>query len=283
MHVFIAGGTGVIGRRLVPLLIDAGHTVTGTARTDDDAHRLRSVGGDPVAVDVFDHDLLVKAVEAAQPDAIVHQLTALAARSSEDNADLRVHGTRNLVDAALAAGTRRIVAQSIAWAYVPGDGPAVETDPLDTVAGQPRSITVNGVMSLEAAVADLPEPVVLRYGTLYGPGTWYARDGYMAEQARAGALPADDAMTSFLHVDDAAGACRAALEWQPCTANVCDDEPAPASDWVPEFARRVGATAPAPQRGRPGWARGADNRFARESLGWSPRFPTWRDGFRTGL
>ncbi len=131
MHIFIAGGTGVIGRRLVPLLVDRGHTVTGTVRTEVDARRLRSLGGDPVVVDVFDHDLLVQAVRAARPDAIVHQLTALSARSTEANAALRVKGTRHLVDAALASGTRRIVAQSIAWAYGPGSTPAVETEPLD--------------------------------------------------------------------------------------------------------------------------------------------------------
>ncbi len=142
---------------------------------------------------------------------------------------------------------------------------------------------MNGVISLETTVAELPEPVVLRYGTLYGPGTWYAHEGFMAEQARAGRLAADESVTSFLHVEDAAAACCAALDWEPCTANVCDDEPASASEWVPEFARCVGAPAPAPQLGRPGWARGADNDFARHALGWSPRSPTWRQGFKTGL
>ena len=283
MRVFVAGGTGVIGRRLLPMLVSAGHTVTGIARTDDVARRLRSLGGEPFIVDVFDHDVLVEAVRIARPDAIVHQLTALSARNFEANAALRVRGTRNLVDAALAAGTRRIVAQSIAWAYVPGGAPAFETEPLDLSADEPRSRTVNGVASLEAAVAELAEPVVLRYGILYGPETWYARDGSVADQVRAGTLPADASVTSFLHVDDAAAACCLALEWEPCTANVCDDEPAAAAEWVPEFARAVGAPEPTVQGDRPAWARGADNQFARQMLGWTPRFLTWRVGFWTGL
>jgi nucleoside-diphosphate-sugar epimerase len=283
MHVFVAGGTGVIGRQLVPMLVSAGHTVTGTARTDATARRLRSLGGDPAAVDVSDHNVLVKAVQAARPDVIVHQLTALSDRSLEANAALWIHGTRNLVDAAHAANTRRIVAQSIAFAYAPGDAPAVETDPLDIDADEPRAVTVDAVTSLETTVAELDEPVVLRYGILYGPDTWYATDGYMADQARAGALPADESVTSFVHIEDAAAACFAALDWKPGTVNVCDDEPAIASRWLPEFARRVGAPEPTPQAGRPGWARGADNHLALQTLGWSPRFPTWRDGFRTGL
>ena len=259
MRVFLAGGTGVIGRRLLPMLVNAGHTVTGTARRDDGARRLQALGGEPIVVDVLDHDVLVEAVQAARPDAVVHQLTALS------------------------AGTRRIVAQSIAWAYVPGEAPAVETESLDLNADEPRSRTVNGVASLEAAVAELPEPVVLRYGILYGPETWYARDGFVADQVRAGGVPADESVTSFVHVEDAAAACCYALEWQPCTANVCDDDPAAAAEWVPEFARAVDAPAPTVQSGRPGWARGADNHFARQTLGWTPRFITWRDGFRMEL
>jgi nucleoside-diphosphate-sugar epimerase len=283
MHVFIAGGTGVIGRRLVPLLVAAGHRVTGSARTVDGARRLRSLGAAPVVVDVFDRDALITAVRAARPDAAVHQLTALSGGSSVANADMRVRGTRYLVDAALAAGTRRIVAQSIAWAYAPGPSPATECDALDPDPAEPRSITVNGVRALETTAAELPEAVVLRYGTLYGPGTWYAHDGSVAEQARTGELVADESITSFLHVADAAAACCLALEWPTGTVNVCDDEPAPGSDWAPAFARSVGAPPPQPQPGRPGWARGADNRFARRSLGWSPQFPSWRLGSHNGL
>jgi nucleoside-diphosphate-sugar epimerase len=281
VNVFVAGGTGVIGRHLVPLLVTAGHVVTGTARTDEDARRLRALGGEPVAVDVFDRDLLVKTVSAVRPDIIVHQLTALSARSSQANAELRVHGTRNLVDAALAAGTGRILAQSIAWAYAPGDGPAVEPDPLDITADEPRATTVHGVAALEATVAELAEPVLLRYGTLYGRGTWYAPDGYVADKARAGTLPADNSVTSFVHVEDAAAACVAALDWEPGPVNVCDDEPAAGTDWTPEFARCVGAPEPTTTSGRPEWARGASNRLARQARGWTPRFPSWREGFQT--
>jgi nucleoside-diphosphate-sugar epimerase len=283
VRVFVAGATGVIGRQLVPTLVAVGHAVGAVARTDGAAAWLRSVGAEPVVVDVYDRDVLIAAVRAARPDAVVHQLTDLSTRSSAANAALRVTGTRNLVDAAHAAGVRRIVAQSISWVYAPGDRPALESDPLDVDADEPRRTTVEGVRSLEDAVAEVAEPVVLRYGTLYGPGTWYSVDGSVADQLRAGALTADASVSSFVHVVDAAAAAIDALEWPPATINLCDDEPAPATAWMPELARRLGAPAPVVATGRPGWARGADNGFAREHRSWKPRVSSWREGFRDAL
>ncbi|WIX98842.1 NAD(P)-dependent oxidoreductase [Amycolatopsis mongoliensis] len=189
-------------------------------------------------------------------------------------------GTRNLVDAAKAAGVRRIVAQSISWAYEPGDGPATEDTPLDRHGAPDRLATVRGIESLETAVAELPEWVVLRYGTLYGPGTWYERGALVAEQAQAGTLPATADVSSFVHVDDAASAAVAALDWPAGAVNVCDDEPAPGHEWVPVFCAAVGAPAPARvDAARTGWARGADNTRARTELGWVPSRSSWRDGF----
>jgi nucleoside-diphosphate-sugar epimerase len=139
---------------------------------------------------------------------------------------------------------------------------------------------VRGVAALEAAVREAPEWVVLRYGMFYGPDTWFAPAGLRAADAKAGTLVADGDVTSFLHVDDAAAAATAALEWPSGAVNVCDDEPAAARDWVPAFCASVGAPAPpvsdAPRRA---WARGADNRRARDQLGWRPRHPSWRHGF----
>ena len=177
MRIVIAGGTGVIGRRLVPELLAAGHGVTGVARTDGAAAWLPSVGADPVVVDVLDRARLVEAVRAARPDAVVHQLTDLSARSSAANAALRVNGTRNLVDAALAAGVRRVVAQSIAFIYAPGRKPYKEGDPLDSSEAQ--RVTIAGVVALEDAVLHTPgiAGVVLRYGRLYGSGTWFDKPG----------------------------------------------------------------------------------------------------------
>jgi nucleoside-diphosphate-sugar epimerase len=181
LRILLAGATGAIGKRLTPLLLEAGHTVVGTTRSAAKAEDLRRQGVEPVVVDVFDADALSRAVVSARPEIVIHQLTDLPAgiepsRMAEaivGNARIRDEGTRNLVRAALAAGSRRLVAQSIAWAYAAGPRPYTEDAPLDDHAEGGRAITVNGVISLERQiVGSRPlEGVVLRYGRLYGPGT----------------------------------------------------------------------------------------------------------------
>jgi nucleoside-diphosphate-sugar epimerase len=276
-RVFVAGATGVIGRLLVPLLLGGGHEVV--AMTRGDGSGLRSLGARPVSADAFDREAVHAAVAEARPDALVHQLTDLRGGSTATNAALRREGTRNLVDAARAAGVRRIVAQSIAWAYAPGEHPAREDEPLDLSAEEPRRTTVLGVDALETAVRELPEWVVLRYGLLYGPATFYAPDGAQADAARAGTLVAGADVSSFVHAEDAARAAAFALEWPPGAVNVCDDDPAPASEWVPAFCAAVGAPAPpAGSAPRTPWARGADNARSRE-LGWAPARDWRRDGW----
>jgi nucleoside-diphosphate-sugar epimerase len=281
MRIFVAGATGVIGRRLVPLLLQEGHEVAAMTRRADAAAGLRALGAQPVVADALDREGILAAVPAARPDVVIHQLTDLAAGSSETNAALRIAGTRNLVDAAQAAGAGRVIAQSIAWAYTPGDAPAGEDEALDTAAPPPRETTIRGVGALESAVREAPEWVVLRYGQLYGRGTWFAADGLRAEEARAGRLTANADVSSFVHVEDAAVAAVDALAWPSGAVNVCDDEPAPGQAWVPAFCRAVGAApSPASDAPRTPWARGAANRHARRELGWTPRHPSWRDGFR---
>ena len=173
------------------------------------------------------------------------------------------------------------MAQSIAWAYEAGETPAGEDVPLDLGSSGSRLRTVQGVAALEEAVREVPEWVVLRYGLLYGPGTWYARGGLMADSAACGELAADGDVSSFVHVDDAAGAAADALSWPTGFVNVCDDVPAAAREWVPAFCRAVGVSSvPAASGGeRQGWARGASNELARKSLHWTPAWPSWRDGF----
>jgi len=283
MRIFLAGATGVIGRRVVPRLIGRRHQVTGLVRRPEDAAWLRGLGAGAVVGDVFDRDMVLRAVGLAAPDVVMHQLTDLKGGNFLANSVMRTAGTRHLVDAAVAAGVRRVVAQSIAWAYEPGDVPAGEGVPLDLGASDSRLRTVQGVAALEAAVRAAPEWVVLRYGLLYGPGTWYARDGLMAERAACGELAADGDVASFVHADDAAGAAVDALEWPTGAVNVCDDVPAAGGDWVPAFCRAVGAPDPglSPAAGRNGWARGASNEYARKVLNWTPAYPSWREGFAT--
>ncbi len=280
MRIFLAGASGAVGRRVVPALLGAGHSVVGLTRNPASAGKIEALGATAVLGDVYDAAALAQAVAAARPDVVVHQLTDLGAGDRAANAKVRVIGTRNLVDAAKAAGVRRIVAQSISWAYEPGTGPATEDTPLDHHGVPERLATVGGIESLETAVAELPEWVVLRYGTLYGPGTWYEPGALMADQARAGTLPANADISSFVHVDDAASAALAALDWPRGAINICDDEPAPGFEWVPVFCAAVGAPEPA-RAGteRTGWARGADNTLARKELGWVPSRLSWREGF----
>jgi len=185
MKVFVAGATGVIGRPLVGLLRAAGHEVTGTTRSADKLAEIKKLGAKGVVVDAFDADKLKWAIVAANPDVVIHQLTDLPdvsdparmAAVREKNSRLRIEGTRNLMDAAKAAGVRRVIAQSIAFVYAPGEGARKETDPLDATEAQ--RVTIEGVKGLEQAVLSTPgiDGIVLRYGRLYGPGTWFDKPG----------------------------------------------------------------------------------------------------------
>ena len=209
MKIFLAGATGAIGKRLVPLLLKAGHRVTGTTRSAAKAEALRAAGVEPVVVDVFDAQGLSRAVLAARPDIVVHQLTDLPpgldprqmTEGTQRNARMRREGTKNLVVATLGSTALRLVAQSIAWMYAPGPQPHSEDDPLDVHAQGTRSITAAGVATLEQLTLFSPpiEGVVLRYGHLYGPGT--------------GADATTEA--AALHVDAAAWAAVLAIE-KPC-------------------------------------------------------------------
>lgn len=179
--IFLAGASGAIGRRLVPLLRKAEYRVHGTTRSEAKVAMLRTLGAEPVVVDVFDAAALTRAVVSARPDVVIHQLTDLPrdlepsqmAEAIVRNARIREAGTRNLVAAAIAAGARRLVAQGIIWAYAPGPEPHAETDALDAEAAGDRGITMRGVIALERLTLTSPplEGVVLRYGWLYGPGT----------------------------------------------------------------------------------------------------------------
>jgi len=184
MRIFLAGATGVIGRRLALLLREAGHQVTGTTRNAAKAPLLQALGVTPRVVDVFDAEALARAVASAGPDVVIHQLTDLPsapgtpgyAAGQQANRRLRIEGTHNLMQAAAMARVPRVVAQSIAFAYAPGEGLRSENDPLEVRAEPPRKWTVEGIVALEREVLRTAgiTGIVLRYGYLYGTGTWYA-------------------------------------------------------------------------------------------------------------
>lgn len=271
MRIFLAGGSGVIGSRLIPVLAEAGHDISATTRRAENIDYLRGRGARPLVVDVYDAPRLTAAVADAAPDLILHELTDLSDYDTEANARLRRAGTANLVAAAQAADVGRMMVQSIAWAYEGGGTPAVEDDPIQ--AGSP-------IEAMEDLVCRLPHATVLRYGMLYGPDTWYAPGARMANAVTAGLVPATPAITSFVHIDDVIAATVQAIEWPDGAYNVVDDEPAPAAAWLPVYAAGLGAPAPTiadlPE-GAP-LGRGASNAKAR-AAGWTPAYPTWREGF----
>jgi nucleoside-diphosphate-sugar epimerase len=303
MRVFLAGATGVIGSPLVPQLLQAGHEVTAMTRSVLRAAQLEAVGADPVVCDVFDADGVRAAMAAASPEAVIHQLTALPPRLDWANLDLfdennrvRTEGTRVLVDAALATGARRVVAQSIAFAYAPtGDRVKDEDAALFTDAPPPVSGLVAAIVEHEQRVTGTAgvEGLVLRYGMLYGPGTYHDRRGSTAADIIAARVPLIEGATgmySWLHVADAASAAVAALErGAPGIYNVVDDEPAPQPEWLPVLARALHADPPAaaemlPPPDTPEMSlRGASNAKAKRELGWRPRYASWREGFAASL
>lgn len=283
MKVFVAGSTGAVGRLLVPKLIRAGHEVIALTRNLQRIQVVQSMGVRALVADVFDREAVMAAVREARPDAVIHQLTALSAMDFAENARIRKEGTRNLVDAALAAGVKRIVAQSISFAYEPGGRPASEDVPLDVNAPEPRKRTVDGVVALEQTAMEMPEHVILRYGAFYGPGTWRDRDGLIAEQVLRKEVPATDGISSFIHVEDAANAALLALDWPSGPVNIVDDEPAAGTQWLPVYASALGAPKPEYKPGCERGERGASNAKARREYGWEPLYPTWRSGFARSL
>jgi nucleoside-diphosphate-sugar epimerase len=300
MRVFIAGASGALGRRLVPVLLDAGHEVIGTYNSPENAELLRRLGAKPLRLDVTDARAVRAAVLENRPDAIAHEATALAnlkwSRSFDKvfakTNELRTKGTDALLAAAHEANVQRFVAQSFAsYRYVREGGPVkTEADPLD------QNVPANALESW-AAMSHLEEAVVgaggivLRYGAFYGA----ANDG-LVEPIRKRQYPiiGDGAgMTSWIHLDDAASATARALEQDgPAIYNIVDDEPAAVRDWLPVAVRALGAERP---RHFPVWAarlmageaavvmgteaRGASNAKAKRELGWTLKYPSWREGF----
>jgi nucleoside-diphosphate-sugar epimerase len=305
MHIFLAGATGALGRALIPRLLEDGHTVTGTTRSPEKADALRALGATPAVVDGLDRDGVIAAVAAARPDAIVHQMTSLAGlsdirkieRSFAMTNRLRTEGTDHLLAAARLAGVDRFVAQSYAgWPFARSGGPVkTEDDPLDPAPPAQLRATLEAIRHVESTVTQAGG-VVLRYGGFYGPGTGIAPGGDQWDAVRARKFPIvgdGGGVWSFVHIDDAAAATVAALEhWTPGEIyNVVDDDPAPVRDWLPALASSIGARPP---RHVPRFVgrllgehvvammceiRGASNAKARAVLGWSPAWPTWREGF----
>lgn len=313
MKIFIAGASGAIGSQLVPQLVARGHEVVGTTRSAAKTGALRALGAEPVIVDALDPDSVADAVAKAEPEVVVHQLTALSGppdfrhvkRMAAATNRLRTEGTDHLLAAARAVGVRKFVAQSnSSWMERTG-GPAADEN--GRIEPNPPADAEEGVAALrhlEKAVTGITwaEGIALRYGGFYGPGTGIeaAPDAVMAELIRKRKFPivgGGAGVWSLVHITDAASATVAVIErGLPGIYHVADDEPAAVRDWLPELARALGAKPP---RRIPAWlvrllageaavnmmtqARGISSEKTKRELGWTPRYPSWRTGFTEGL
>ena len=310
MKVFVAGASGAIGRQLVPMLVEAGHEVVGTTRSEEKQAALFELGARPMLLDVLDADAVGSAVSEASPDVIVHQATALAGnldlrhfdRAFAQTNRLRTEGTDHLLSAARAAGVRRFVAQSFAgWPFARTGGLVKsEDEPLDPnpPAGAREGLAAIRYVERAVTEADWIEGIVLRYGGFYGPGTSLQVDppGEQTKMILERKLPIvgnGAGMWSLIHIVDAAAATLQAIErGRRGVYNVVDDEPTPAADLLPGIAATLGAKPP---WRIPRWigrlaageqavlmmteSRGASNEKAKRELEWQPRYPSWRQGF----
>jgi nucleoside-diphosphate-sugar epimerase len=304
MRVFVTGATGAVGQHLVPALVAAGHQVTATTTSPGKVALLREMGAEPAVLDGLDREAVIAAVRDAAPEVIIHQMTALAAMRTPRQLDkdfavtneLRTRGTDNLLAAAAAAGTRRVIAQSFTgWPNERSGGPVkTEADPLDPRPVPSSARTLAAIRYVEETVPrDVPEGIVLRYGSFYGPGA----SEVMLDVVRKRQLPVVGGGTgvwSFTHIADAASAAVAAVtQGAPGVYNIVDSEPATVAEWLPYLARVAGAKPPLRV---PAWAgrllagefiamwmttaRGSSNAKAIKELGWEPRFASWREGFK---
>jgi nucleoside-diphosphate-sugar epimerase len=319
MKVFVAGATGALGRALVPQLVARGHEVVGMTRSASKQDLVRSLGARPVVADALDPDAVAQAVASAEPEVIVHELTALSGKMSARDMRhpdrsfavimtnrLRTEGTDHLLAAGRAVGARRFVAQSIAaFRFARTRGPVqTEADPLDPSPPAALRTGQEAILYLERAVTTIEwgEGLALRYGGFYGPGTSIslAADAVMAGPIRKRRFPIvgdGGGVWSLVHIDDAAAATVAAVErGRPGVYNIVDDEPAPVREWLPALASALDAKPP---RRIPRWlarlaagetatlmmtdVRGASNEKAKRELGWQLRYPSWRQGFARGL
>jgi nucleoside-diphosphate-sugar epimerase len=312
-NVFVAGATGAVGKRLVPMLVASGYEVTGSTRSAEKEAWLREVGAKPAIVDALDRNAVMKAVMQAEPEVVVHELTGLVGVRSFKKFDaefaltnrLRTEGTDYLLEAARAAGAKRFVAQSYGnWNYErTGTQPKREEDPFDPSPPANQRKTLEAIVYIEQTVTGARdiEGIALRHANHYGPGTSFALDGDLVRLIRKRQLPVigdGGGVWAFIHVDDLARATIAAIErGKPGEVyNVVDDEPVAAATWIPGLAQAVGAKPP---RRVPVWLgklaagevgvsmmtqiRGISNAKAKRELGWQPRYTSWREGFRSAL
>lgn len=305
MRILIAGATGAIGRPLVPILVQAGHSVIGVTHTPGKTELLRQLGAEPLVLDALDEDAVHRAVETVRPDVIVHELTELKGTADLRHFDrtfagsnrLRTAGTDYLLAAGHAAGVKRFIAQSFCgWPFARTDGQVKsEEAPLDPDPPREMRRTLDAIRHVEQAVttSTMPKGVALRYGTFYGPGTGMGDPAFVdqVQRRRVPLIGGGTGWWSFVHVADAAEATALAIERGEGIYNIVDDDPAPVREWLPAMAAMLRAKPPLRV---PAWvarilagehtvammteSRAGSNAKAKRELGWQPRHPSWREG-----
>jgi 2-alkyl-3-oxoalkanoate reductase len=312
MRILIAGAGGDVGRALTPKLAEAGHEVFGMTRSPEKAKAIGQLGAEPILADALNFEAVLRAVRAAKPEVIVHQLTALPRKMDPRKFDrelratnlLRTAGTDNLIRAARVEGVRRVVAQSFAPLIYSRQGPKIKTegDPIESNPAKPMRNALDAIKHLESAVLNDPnvEGIVLRYGFFYGPLQSTGGLGATVPDVRARRMPvvgSGSGVWSFVHIEDVASATQAAIErGRPGVYNIADDEPAPVSVWLPELARILHAKPPFRV---PEWiarmavgeagivlmtqVRGISNQKAKRELNWQLKWPSWRQGFASAF
>lgn len=275
--IFVTGATGLIGTKLTKRLIEEGYEVAGLTTSEKGKEKLDNAGVKAYIGNILGYDTIEKSIGDFKPDIIMNEITDLKQVDMSANTKVRIEGTRNLVEAAIKHDVPHIQSQSIAFVYEAGDTLATEETSLDYDASGDRKITVDGVEGLEKESARLNKHVILRYGLLYGPGTWYGKDGMIYNQFINGEVTMTDGVQSFIHIDDAVETAIQALNFESGIYNVADDEPVKGDDWAKWYANELNVTPTLNIEPAAPFERGVTNKKFKDQGG-KLIYTTWKDG-----
>lgn len=277
--IFVTGATGLIGTKLTKRLLEEGYEVAGFTTSDKGKEKLQNAGVTPYVGDIFDYDSIDAAIGDFKPDVILNEITDLKNVDMTANTKVRIEGTKNLADVAIKHGVKSMQSQSIAFVYAGGEGLATEKTPLDYNATGDRKVTVEGVEGLEKETARIKNHVILRYGWLYGPGTWYGKDGMIYNQFVDGKVEMTDGVQSFIHIDDAVETAIQALNFETGTYNVADDDPVKGDVWADWYANQLGVSPEINIQPAEPFERGVSNEKFK-AQGGKLIYSSWREGMK---
>ena len=277
VKIFVTGATGLIGTKLTQRLLEEGYDVAGFTTSEQGKQRLEAANVKAYIGDILKADTIEAAIADFQPEIIINQITDLKKVDMTANTKVRIDGSKNLIDAALKHHVKKVIAQSIAFTYEPGEGLATEETPLDDHSTGDRKITVEGVEGLEEQTARMDNYVVLRFGWLYGPGTWYGKDGMIYNQFIDGEVTLSDGVTSFVHLDDAVETSIQASNFANGIYNVADDEPVKGSDFAQWYKQQLKVNPKVNITPAEPFERGVSNEKFK-SQGGTLQYKSWKDG-----